>query len=170
MEIVKTCLDIDVVRNKWSRFTIAGCGLHCFVSALFGSFWVVNNFSAAEIFKYLFFTTIKSHTMVRKPPEKILGMPGLKKFWMPWGKAQKRIPRKTSLAKFNFRKSGEGHGPPALSFSPLPPSSSSGALVCTIKKQNNFIFSSQVTLTCQMWFTSIGGYVIIAQSPLFNSY
>ena len=43
-----------MVRNNWSRIVVAGCGLHYFASARFGSFGVVMNFSTAEIFKYLF--------------------------------------------------------------------------------------------------------------------
>ena len=41
-------------------------------------------------------------------------------------------------------------------------------MVCIVKKQTNFIFSSVATWTCQMSFTSIVGYGIIAQAPLFN--
>ena len=54
-----------MVRNNWSRIVVAGCGFHYFVSAYFGSFCVVNNVSAAERFKYLFFTAIKIRGMVR---------------------------------------------------------------------------------------------------------
>ena len=50
-----------------------------------------------------------------------LRVPGPKKFWMPWRMTQKRISRKTSLAKYDFRKSGGARGP-----CPLAPSSSRG--------------------------------------------
>ena len=39
-----------------------------------------------------------------------------------------------------------------------------------IKKQNNFIFSSLVTWTCQMCFTPTVGYGIIVHAPLFTFY
>ena len=47
---------------------------------------------------------------------KILGVPGPKTFWMPWrmtekGMTEKRISRKTSLAKYEFRKSEEVMSP-----------------------------------------------------------
>ena len=54
-------------------------------------------------------------------PDQILRVPGPKKFWMPWRMTQKRISRKTSLAKYDFRKSGGARGP-----CPLAPSSSRG--------------------------------------------
>ena len=62
--IVKTCLDVGIVRNNCSRIIVAGCGLHYFILARFGSYWVANNFSTAERFKCLFFTAMKIHTMV----------------------------------------------------------------------------------------------------------
>ena len=37
-------------------------------------------------------------------PDKILGMLVPKKFWIPWRMTQKQISRKTSLAKYDFRK------------------------------------------------------------------
>ena len=65
-EIVKTCLIEDMVRKNWSWIVVAGCGLHYFVSACLGLFWVVANFSTAKKkFKYLFFTAMKIHTMAR---------------------------------------------------------------------------------------------------------
>ena len=54
-----------MVRENWSSIVVASCGLHYFVSAPFGSLSVFSNFSTAERFKYLFFTTMKIHTMVR---------------------------------------------------------------------------------------------------------
>ena len=63
--IVKTCLIMDVVRKNWSWIAVAGCGLHYFVSPRFGSFRVVANFNTAEKLKYLFFTAMKIHAMVR---------------------------------------------------------------------------------------------------------
>ena len=63
--IVKTYLLLDKVKKNWSWIAVAGCGLHYFVSARFGSFWVVANFSTAEKFKYPFFTAMKIHAMVR---------------------------------------------------------------------------------------------------------
>ena len=63
--IVKTCLVVEIVRKKWSPIVFAVCGLHYFVSARFGSFWVVANFSTAERFKYLFSTAMKIHTIAR---------------------------------------------------------------------------------------------------------
>ena len=42
---------------------VAGCGLHKFLSAPFGSFLVIVNFSRAGKFKYLFFTAVKIHTV-----------------------------------------------------------------------------------------------------------
>ena len=62
---VKICLVVDMVRKNWSWVFVAGCGLHYFVSARFGSFWVFANFRTAERFKYLFFTAMKIHTMGR---------------------------------------------------------------------------------------------------------
>ena len=44
---------------------VAGCGLHYFVSAPFGSFLVAVNFSIAERFKYLLFTAMKINTTAR---------------------------------------------------------------------------------------------------------
>ena len=55
--IVKTSLIADMVRKNWSWMAVAGCGLHYFVSASFGSFRILANFRIAERFKYLFFTT-----------------------------------------------------------------------------------------------------------------
>ena len=46
--------------------------------------------------------TCKSHFRV---PEEILEVPGPKKLWMAWSMTQKRISRKTSLAKYDFRNS-----------------------------------------------------------------
>ena len=63
--IVKICLVVDMVRKNWSWIVVAGCGLRNFVSARFGSFWVVATFSTAERFKNLFSTAIKIHTIVR---------------------------------------------------------------------------------------------------------
>ena len=57
--IVKICQGVDMVRKNWSRIVVAGCGLHYFVIARFGSFWAVANFSTAERFKYFFFTAMK---------------------------------------------------------------------------------------------------------------
>ena len=48
-----------------AAIAVACCGLDYFFSNYFGSFSVVANFSAAERFKYLFFTAMKIHTMVR---------------------------------------------------------------------------------------------------------
>ena len=39
-EIVKTCLVVDMARKNWLWVDVAGCGLHYFVLARFGSFWV----------------------------------------------------------------------------------------------------------------------------------
>ena len=39
-------------------------------------------------------------------PDEILEVPGPKKFWMPWRMTQRQIFRKTSVAKYNFRKNG----------------------------------------------------------------
>ena len=44
-----------MVGKNWTWIDVAGCGFHCFVSARFGSFWVVANFKTAERFKYPFF-------------------------------------------------------------------------------------------------------------------
>ena len=57
--IVKISLVLDIVRKNWSWIVVAGCWLHYFVLARFGSFWVVANFSAAQ----KFFTAIKIHTV-----------------------------------------------------------------------------------------------------------
>ena len=43
-------------------------------------------------------------------------------------------------------------------------------IVPIVKKQNNFIFDSLVTKTCQMCFFCTVGYGIIAQTSLFNLY
>ena len=51
------------IELKW--IAVASCGLHYFVLDRFGSFWVFKNFSIAEIFNYLFFTAMKTHTMLR---------------------------------------------------------------------------------------------------------
>ena len=61
--IVKTCLIVDMVRKNWPWIIVAGCGLHYFILARFGSFWVVANISTSKRFKYLFFTAVKIHTM-----------------------------------------------------------------------------------------------------------
>ena len=37
-----------------------------------------------------------------RAPDKMLGMPGPKKFWMSWRMIQKRISLKTFLAKYDF--------------------------------------------------------------------
>ena len=63
--IVKISLVVDMVRKNWSRIVDGICGLHYFVSARFGSFWVFANFSTAKRFKYLFFTAMKIHIMGR---------------------------------------------------------------------------------------------------------
>ena len=63
--IVKISLVVDMVRQNWSWIVAAGCGLHHFLWARFGSFWVFSNFSTAERFNYLFFTAIKIHTNTR---------------------------------------------------------------------------------------------------------
>ena len=44
---------------------VPGCGSQYFISARFGLFLVVANFSIADRFKYLFFTAMKIHTMAR---------------------------------------------------------------------------------------------------------
>ena len=41
--IVKICLVVDMVRKNWSWVVVASCGLHYFVLACFGSFWVFGN-------------------------------------------------------------------------------------------------------------------------------
>ena len=54
-----TCLIVDMVQGKkWSRIVIAGCGMHYFVSARFGSFCVIADFCTTKKFKYLFFTAM----------------------------------------------------------------------------------------------------------------
>ena len=64
--IVKICMVVDMLRKNWLWIVVAGCGLHNFVSARFGSFWVVANFSLAEVIKNIFFTAItKIHTIAR---------------------------------------------------------------------------------------------------------
>ena len=63
--IVKICLVVDMVRKNWSWIAVAGYGLHYFVSASFGSFWVFANFSTAKWFKYLSFKAMKIHAMAR---------------------------------------------------------------------------------------------------------
>ena len=63
--IVKICLVVDMVRKNWLWIAFASCELHYFVSACFGLFWVFEKFSTAERFKYLFFTAMKIHVMVR---------------------------------------------------------------------------------------------------------
>ena len=63
--IVKTYLDVDMVKNNWSRIAVVDCGLHYFISVRFGSFWVINNFITVERFKYLFLAAMKFHTMAR---------------------------------------------------------------------------------------------------------
>ena len=60
-DILKIRLIVDMIRKNWSWNTIAGCGLHYFLSACFGSSCVVANFSTAEKFRYLFFTAMKIH-------------------------------------------------------------------------------------------------------------
>ena len=60
--IVKICPVASMVRKNWSWIVVASCGLHYFVSARFGLF---QNFSAAERFKYLFFTAMKIYIMAR---------------------------------------------------------------------------------------------------------
>ena len=50
---------------KLVLITVAGCGLHYFVLARFGSIWAVANFTIAERFKYLIFTAKKIRTMER---------------------------------------------------------------------------------------------------------
>ena len=93
-----------MVRKSRSWIVVAGSGLHYFVSARFGSFWVFANFSTAERFKYLFHSyEISYHGVYSKETNQ------------------------TTL----------------------------------------FIFSSLVTWTCQMYFTSTVGHGIIAQAPLF---
>ena len=52
--IVKPCLIVVMIRKNWSSIAVAGCGLHYFASARFGSFWLVANFSTAERIKYVF--------------------------------------------------------------------------------------------------------------------
>ena len=54
-----------MVGKNWMRIVVAGCRLHYFVSVRFGLFGVVENLSTTERFKYLFFTAMKIHTMVR---------------------------------------------------------------------------------------------------------
>ena len=58
----KICLVVGVVKKNWSWIVVASCGLHYFVSACFGSFWVFAN-STAERFKYLLFSSMKIHIM-----------------------------------------------------------------------------------------------------------
>ena len=53
-EIVKTCLIVELERKNCLWIFVPGCGLDYFVSARFGSFWFVANFSEVERFKYLF--------------------------------------------------------------------------------------------------------------------
>ena len=43
---------------------------------------------------------------INRAPDKILGVPGPKKFWMPWGMTQKRKSRKATLAKGDFTTNG----------------------------------------------------------------
>ena len=60
----KICLIVDMVRKNCSWIVVAGCGLHYFVVARFGSFWVIANFTTVERFnKHLFSTAMKIHTM-----------------------------------------------------------------------------------------------------------
>ena len=64
--IVKACLILDMVRRNWSWIVESLLLILVFItSARFGSFWVAATFSTAEIFKYLFFTAMKIHTMTR---------------------------------------------------------------------------------------------------------
>ena len=64
------------------------------------------------------------HSKEFKASDKILGVPGPKKFWMPWRMTQKRISRKPFSEKYDFRKSGGARGPGVRG--PLAPSSSGG--------------------------------------------
>ena len=57
-------------RGSWGPTFNGCCGLHYFVSAGFGSFWVFANFSTAKRFKCLFFTAMKIHIMARIGQEK----------------------------------------------------------------------------------------------------
>ena len=63
IRIVKICLVVDMVRKNWRRIIVISCGLHYFISARFGSFWVFANFSTVERFKYLFSIAMKIQIM-----------------------------------------------------------------------------------------------------------
>ena len=84
-----------------------------------------------------------------RPPKKFWECRGQKSFEYLGEKHKSEFPGKHLWQNSTSEKVG-GPWPPCPLLLPPPSSSSSGALVCTVKKQNNFIFSSQVTLTCQM--------------------
>ena len=63
-------------------------------------------------------------------PDKILGLPEPIKLWMSWRMTRKQIFKKTSSAKYSFRKSGGAIVPLA------PPSS--GALIAYLKIESKF--------------------------------
>ena len=63
-------------------------------------------------------------------PDKILGVPEPIKLWMPWRMTRKQIFKKTSSAKYSFRKSWGGMVPLA------PPSSD--ALIAYLKIESKF--------------------------------
>ena len=82
-------------------------------------------------------------------PRRDSGSAGTKKFWIPWRMTQKRISRKTSLAKYDIRKSGEAIAP--LPPPPTPPPSSGGL---SPRKFNDIIFqfllSTLLNFICQL--------------------
>ena len=67
--------------------------------------------------RHLFKTFLKYY---QQGADEILGVSEPKKFWMPWRMTQKRISRKISLAKYDFRKSGEGGGGVGVGVNGLP--------------------------------------------------
>ena len=59
------------LKGTIARESLTGCRLYYLFLACFGSFCVVNNFSAAEIFKYLFFTAMKNQGAYSKEKKQL---------------------------------------------------------------------------------------------------
>ena len=62
------------------------------------------------LFRAVVSLSISLTSVLDRAPSETLGVPGPKMFWMPWRMTQKRIYKKRSLAKYDFRKSEGGGG------------------------------------------------------------
>ena len=116
MQSLQERISLNIVFKFWKR-------------GLEGSVFGLNDL-ILKAFSWICSISILIPNLYCQAPDKILGLPEPIKLWMSWRMTRKQIFKKTSSAKYSFRKSGEAIVPLA------PPSS--GALIAYLKIESKF--------------------------------